>query len=202
MPEPTTSRVVSLKALGRLLVVDASARRSVDLGELVVFLGAVKALFEDGLGLVHIELGLEAVDVRGDGAAVGAAPSVGEIEVAIVDLVAWRAPIASAAAVLLGLLGINASKAILAEELGNVVFSKGRAGGDGSMGAVVELVGAGHFDGWRLSRMLRDGIRRPVRCGDEMEWWRREDGWLQEMPKTKQVTMGAIRLAGKRRAGE
>jgi hypothetical protein len=183
--------VVGLDALGRLLVVDASGRRGVDLGELVVLFGAVKALLEDGLGLVHIELGLEAVDVRGHGAAVGAAPSIGKVEVAVVGLVAWRSPVstrqiswcsptyqtdemqlarvrcmqmtsagcmgknlpvASATAVLLGLLGINAGKAILAKELGNNVLRQGSAGGNGSMGAVVELVGAGHFDGLGPSR--------------------------------------------------
>ena len=79
-----------------VLVVDraAGARRALRLGEHVVLLnlGAVEALLEDGLRLVDLELGLEVMEVVGVAAAVGAATSVGELELLVDDLLARRAP--------------------------------------------------------------------------------------------------------------
>lgn len=79
-----------------VLVVDrtAGARGALCLGEHVVLLdlGAVEALLKDGLGLVDLELGLEVMEMVRVAAAVGAAASVGELELLVDDLLARRAP--------------------------------------------------------------------------------------------------------------
>ncbi len=85
-----------LLILGRLIFVDAAAAgRGVGLGELLVFLligSTVDALLKDGLGLIELELGLEVFSVVGISAAVGAAASVGPVELVVNDLLAGRTP--------------------------------------------------------------------------------------------------------------
>lgn len=60
---------------------------------LVVVLGSVQVLLEDGLGLVDVELGLELGAVRDYARAVGSAPGVGEVEVLVDDLLAGFTPV-------------------------------------------------------------------------------------------------------------
>jgi hypothetical protein len=56
-------------------------------------LGAVDTLLEDGLGLIELELGLEVMEMVGVAAAVGAATSVGKLELLIDDLLTGTSPI-------------------------------------------------------------------------------------------------------------
>lgn len=84
-----------LDALGRMLdLVDGAAGGGgrVSLGELILSLGAVDALLEDGVDLVHVELGLEVSDV-GVARGVGAPTRVGKVELVIDDLVTGVSPI-------------------------------------------------------------------------------------------------------------
>lgn len=83
-----------LDALGRMLdLVDGAAGGGgrVGLGELILSLGAVDALLEDGVDLVHVELGLEVSDV-GVARGVGTTARVGKVELVIDDLVTRIAP--------------------------------------------------------------------------------------------------------------
>lgn len=83
-----------LDALGRMLdLVDGAARGGgrVGLGELILSLGAVDALLEDGVDLVHVELGLEVSDV-GVARGVGTPTRVGKVELVIDDLVTGVSP--------------------------------------------------------------------------------------------------------------
>lgn len=65
-PHLVTVPVRDLDALGRALdLVDGATRggRGLRLGQLLLDLGAVEALLEDGLDIVHVELGLEVTKV-------------------------------------------------------------------------------------------------------------------------------------------
>jgi hypothetical protein len=53
-------------------------------------------------------------------------------------------PVASATTVLLGLLGVNTGKAVLAKELGQVVMRNSSALGNTSVVLLVELVRSSH----------------------------------------------------------
>lgn len=141
-------RHVTLHVLVLLVHRAAGAGGRLRLGQGVVFLmlGAVDALLKDGLGLVDLELGLEVAQVVGVATAVGSAALVGPLELLINDFLTWIAPIASAAAILLGLLGVNTSEAVLGKELGNIVLRKNGAFGNASVVLLVVLVGASHFD--------------------------------------------------------
>ena len=81
------------------LVIDAAAAGgSIRLLEShMVFLGGiVDTLLEDWLGLVDLELGLEVVQVVGDGTSIGVATGVDEAELGVVeDFVASVAPVGS-----------------------------------------------------------------------------------------------------------
>lgn len=133
-----------------VLVVDrtAGARGALCLGEHVVLLdlGAVEALLKDGLGLVDLELGLEVMEMVRVAAAVGAAASVGELELLVDDLLARRAPVAAATSVLLGLLGVNTVEAALGEELGKILMRDGGALGQAGVVLLVELVRSSHVE--------------------------------------------------------
>lgn len=88
-------RARDLDALGRMLdLVDGAARGGgrVGLGELILGLGAVDALLEDGVDLVHVELGLEVSNV-GVARGVGTTTRVGKVELVIDDLVTGVSPI-------------------------------------------------------------------------------------------------------------
>jgi len=103
-------------------------------------------LLEDGLGLVDIELSLEGTDVVGEATAVCATAGVGEAEILVDDLLAGIAPVTSATAVLLHLLGVSAHRAVLRKVAREMLL-----GGSGSIGqtgvvTVVELVRASHLD--------------------------------------------------------
>lgn len=83
-----------LDALGRVLnLVDGAARGGggVGLGELILGLGTMDALLEDGVDLVHVELGLEVSDV-GVAGGVRATTGVSKVELVINDLVTGVAP--------------------------------------------------------------------------------------------------------------
>lgn len=83
-----------LDALGRMLdLVDGAARGGgrVGLGKLILSLGAVDALLEDGVDLVHVELGLEVSDI-GVARGVGTTARVGKVELVINDLVTGISP--------------------------------------------------------------------------------------------------------------
>lgn len=74
-------------------VVDrATARRGLRLGQVIV-LGAVDALLEDGLGVIHLELGLEVGDVMAKATAVRPTTGIGEVEGLVLDLATCAAPI-------------------------------------------------------------------------------------------------------------
>lgn len=64
----------------------------VGLGELVLSLGAVDALLEDRVDLIHVELGLEVSNV-GVAGGVGTTTRVGKVELVIDDLVTGVSPI-------------------------------------------------------------------------------------------------------------
>jgi len=113
----------------------------------VLDLGSVQALLKDGLGLVDLELGLEVLRVTGDAGAVGAAAGVGVVEGFVDGLLAGVAPVASAATVLLGLLGVLVGKAVLGKELGDMFLRGDGAVGKAGMVLVTKLVGASHLDG-------------------------------------------------------
>lgn len=131
----------------------ATALRRVRLGQViaVLLLRAMEGLFEDGLGLIDLELGLEVGGVMGKVAAVGAATGVGEAEVFVGDVIVNSAPIASARAVLLHLLGIHVEMAMLGEEARKMLSWGGSALGKTLVVTIVGLVGASHFDGSRES---------------------------------------------------
>lgn len=127
--------------------------------------------FEHGLGLVDVKLGLEVSDVAGKGRAVGATAGIGKLKCGrvIMGLFADGAPVALAITVLLGLSGIRVGKAVLGEELGEVVV------GDVALGhvttaAVVVLVGASHDDGWMCDDMLMK-----MKIKEEMKGKKREE---------------------------
>jgi hypothetical protein len=75
-----------------------AALRSVCLGEVVtvVLLSLLRRdeemFFKDGLGLIDLKLGLEVTNMMGDGAAVGAATSVGKAEVFVYNFLARISP--------------------------------------------------------------------------------------------------------------
>jgi hypothetical protein len=54
-------------------------------------------------------------------------------------------PIASATAILLGLLGVNSSEAILGKKLGNILLGENGAFGNAGVVLLVVLVGASHY---------------------------------------------------------
>lgn len=82
-----------LDVLGPLVDRAAGARGSFGFGEgVVLVLGTVEGLLEDGLGLVDLELGLEVAQVCRVATAVGAATGVGEVEFLVEHLLANFAP--------------------------------------------------------------------------------------------------------------
>lgn len=138
--------------LGDLLITvggRATTLGGLGLGEvLAVFLGgAVYGLLKDGLGFVDVELGLEGANVIGEATAVGAAASIGEAEVFINDFLASIAPIASAATILLHLLGIDALVAVLRKVARQVLLGRGSSVGQAGVVTVVVLVRSSHLDG-------------------------------------------------------
>jgi len=136
-----------LHILGHLLGVDGSAtRRALRLGKLIIALRAMQILLKDGLGFVEFELGLEAVKVCREAAAVGAATSIGKVEWLINHLLTGIAPVASAAAILLGLLGVGVSEAVLSKELRQVLLREDGALGNAGVVLVVVLVRTSHLD--------------------------------------------------------
>lgn len=74
----------------------AATLRTVRLGEvisLVIFVNrAVQRLLKHGLGLVDLELALQVTNMVGEGAAVGAAPSVGKAELFVCNVVSKCTP--------------------------------------------------------------------------------------------------------------
>lgn len=97
---PSCVRISSGDSLLHVLVVllihrAASAGGALGLVQSVILisLGAVDALLEDGLGLIELELGLEVMEMVRVTAAVGAATSVGELELLVDDLLAGTSPI-------------------------------------------------------------------------------------------------------------
>lgn len=130
----TSGKGGPLDALERVLIDGAAAGGGrVGLGQLVLGLGSVKGLFKDRIDLVHVELGLEVLEVVEAGR-VGAAMSVGHVELIIHNFITrvapepgqWtlklgnsplkNLPVALAAAILLGLLGVLANMAVLGKE--------------------------------------------------------------------------------------
>lgn len=133
----------------RFAVLDAGVAAALGLVGVVdvLVIGPVDRLLEDGLRVVHVELAAELPLVVGDGAAVGPAAGLGEVELVVVDdFVAHVAPIALATAVLLRLLGVGVDKARLAEELGDDLRARD-AFEDGLVVDAVDLVRASHLDG-------------------------------------------------------
>lgn len=115
---------------------------------LAVLLGrAMDRLLEDRLRFVDVELGLEGIQVVGVAAAVGAATSVGETEVLVDDLLTSIAPVTSAAAVLLDLLGVDTLVSMLGEIARQVLLGRSSAVGQAGVVTVVVLVRASHLDG-------------------------------------------------------
>lgn len=88
-----------------------SALRRISLGELIAILflgeGTVEGLFKDGFGVNNLKLGPEVPGVMGDGAAVGAAPRVGEGKVFIRNLLGKGAPVGRRVNNLCLVLGYN-----------------------------------------------------------------------------------------------
>lgn len=119
----------------------------------------MNGLLKDGLWLVDLELGLEVVDVVGEGAAVGAAASVGKGEAMVDDLFAEATPVALTTAVLLDLLGVNIGVAVLGEEARLMLNGDGSALGDAFVVAVVGLVGTSHIGRWVATRNVCDECR-------------------------------------------
>jgi hypothetical protein len=118
-------------------------------------LGAVDTLLEDGLGLIELKLGLEVMKMIRVAAAVGAATSVGELELLVDDLLTGTSPVTLAATVLLGLLGINTIEAVLGKELGNILLRKNSTLGDAGVVFVVELVRSSHDEDLMVVDMMK-----------------------------------------------
>lgn len=124
----------------------AGARGALGLGQSVVILmvRAVDALLEDGLGLIDLKLRLEVMEMVRVAAAVGATTRVGEAELLIDYLGAKTTPVATAATILLGLLGVDTFEAVLGEELGKVILGKDSALGQAGVVLLVVLVRSSH----------------------------------------------------------
>lgn len=133
-----------------LIINTATARRSIGLlkGSLL-FLGSVmNTLLEDWLGLVDLELGLEVIQVVGDGTGIGVTTSVHEAELGVIEnFITGVAPVALAATVLLDLFGVGIGETVLAKVLGDMLD------GDecavfrlADVGLVVVLVRASHLE--------------------------------------------------------
>jgi len=130
---------------GLLLVHGSAAGRRLRLGQVLVLGRAVEALLEDRLRLVDLKLGPEAGGVGSEAAAVRTAPSVGEVEALVDDLVTYVAPVTLSTAVLLGLLGVFSSMAALGKVARQMLRGSCRAIGETGMVLVVELVRASHL---------------------------------------------------------
>ena len=88
-------KALLLLLVGLLLIHRSAAGRGLCLGQVVILLRrAVEALVEDRLQVVDLKLGLEAGGVGSKAAAVRAAPSIGQVESLVDDLVAGISPIA------------------------------------------------------------------------------------------------------------
>lgn len=126
----------------------AATLRTVRLGEvisLVIFVNrAVQRLLKHGLGLVDLELALQVTNMVGEGAAVGAAPSVGKAELFVCNVVSKCTPISSATAVLLDLLGVDVGVTALGKEAWKVLRRVSSTLSEALVVTVVGLVGASH----------------------------------------------------------
>jgi len=181
--------------LGSLVLVDrSSARRRLRLAQSVVLGGAVESLLKDRLGVVHLELGLEAGGIGGEAAAVRAAPGFGKVEALVDDLItcvtplqmsagcfvgiysaAWcgigqskHVPVALSAAVLLGLLGVLSGEAALGKVARQMLRCSRRAVGETGMVLVVELVRASHCGYTHISHLF---VTRMEGRGHTHCWW-------------------------------
>lgn len=138
-----------LGALGRVVVdrdaTGGSSGGSVSLGELWV-LSTMDRLLKDGLGLVELELGLEVLEVVGIAGGIGAAASVGEVELVVKNLITRVAPVALSSAALLDLLGVLANMAVLREVARQMLLRGSRTIGQTGVVLVVELVRTSHGD--------------------------------------------------------
>lgn len=104
----------------------------------------MERLFEDRLGLIDLELGLEVADVVGEAATVGAAAGIGELEVFVNDFFSEASPVASAATVLLDLFGIHVDMAVLGKETWEMLSGSSGAVGETLVVTVIGLVRASH----------------------------------------------------------
>lgn len=147
------------------------------------------ALLKDGFGFVEFELGLEVLQVIGVPAAVGTAASIGEVELLVNYFLTSTTPVAFAAAILLGLLWVDAIEAVLTEELGQIILWKDGALGNASVVLVVELVRSSHVDGsweeldvticWEMDGVKLTSRRTIGCCSNEKMGWKREGGCVK-----------------------
>lgn len=128
----------------------------------------MEGLFEDRLGLVDLELGLEVAGVVGEAATVGAAAGIGEPEVFINHFFSeaspngrvlavvyqieclhgqdgiWSLPVAFAATVLLDLFGVCVDMPVLGKEAWEMLSGSSGAVGETLVVTVIGLVRASH----------------------------------------------------------
>jgi len=104
----------------------------------------VEGLFEDRLGLVDLELGLEVAGVVGEAATVGAAAGIGEPEVFINHFFSEASPVAFAATVLLDLFGVRVDMPVLGKEAWEMLSGSSGAVGETLVVTVIGLVRASH----------------------------------------------------------
>jgi len=152
--------------------------RRVRLGEVISVLlikRPMDRLFEDGIGLIHLELGLEVGEMM-VGEAVGATASVGEVEALIHDFFAGTSPVAFATAVLLDLLGVSINKAALGKEARQMFRRRDAPISKTLVVTIVVLVRTSHFDKWMAGgdktrarrRRGKTEAERGGRFGDEL----------------------------------
>lgn len=166
LPLPRQPAIRALVLLGGLVFLHGfPARRGLRLDQLLVLGRSVDALLEHRLGVVYLELGLEAGRIGGEAAAVRTASSVAQVEALVDDLVARispssvlvadtldkhiciygkHIPVALSAAVLLGLLGVLSDEAVLGEVARQMLRGSCGAVGETGVVLVVELVRASH----------------------------------------------------------
>lgn len=169
-------------------------------------------LVEDGFKLVDFELGLEVGDVgrRGEGG-VGTAAGVGHGEALVHNDVTDSAPstvsrrvqeddlrvtevnlpVALATAVLLDLLGVGVGKAVLGEELGEVLHGEGSALSNALVVAVVGLVGAGHFI--MVSHQFEDIFTSPTVVDDQSEFDQSDSSCIKPDAGCSELTLGRLK---------
>ena len=132
-----------LQFLGGLLLFNRFVARGSALFVELGAHGAVELLLKDGLRLNRLKLGLEVFG--SECAGIASAAGIGQVEAHLVDFVAFAAPIAFAAAILLHLCWILSGMARFGKISRKMLFLSSRAVSKTGMVTVSVLVRASHI---------------------------------------------------------